>query len=537
MRELAVMLVGAVILAGCSGGAPQGSSGTGGNQRDGGLTELRLAIGGESEDGYDPTLGWGRYGAPLFQSTLLRRDANLEIINDLATGYEVSDDGLVWTVTIRDDVTFSDGEPLTAEDVAYTFTKAGEQGGLTDLTVLDQAVAVDDTTVQLRLKQPQSTFINRLITLGIVPQHAHGDGYGRNPIGSGPYVMERWDEGQQLVVRRNENYYGQKPAFERVVFLFTEEDGNLAAARAGQVQVAVVPQALAVETIPGMRLVAVESVDNRGIMFPYSREGGETDEDGNPIGNNVTSDLAIRQAINYAVDRQALVDGILEGYGSPASGPVDGLPWWEPDSAITDADPERARQILADGGWADSDGDGVLEKDGVRAAFTVLYPANDSTRQGLVVAVADMVAPLGIDIEPVGRSFDEIEPLMHSTPVLFGWGSHDQTEMYNLYHSSQRGEGFYNAGYYANQQVDSYLDLALGATDPQEATAFWRAAQLDEQSRGFTTKGDAAWAWLVNLNHTYFVDECLDVGEPQVEPHGHGYPITAGITSWQWICG
>ncbi|MGH8903863.1 MAG: ABC transporter substrate-binding protein [Egibacteraceae bacterium] len=536
MRGRAGMLLGALVLAACSGAGPQAPDDAGGQAADGAPTELRLAISGESEDGYDPTLGWGGYGNPLFQSTLLRRDENLDIVNDLATGYEVSGDGLVWTVTIRDDVTFSDGEPLTAEDVAYTFDKAGEQGGLTDVTVLDKAVAVDDTTVELRLKQPQSTFVNRLITLGIVPEHAHGDGYGRNPIGSGPYVMERWDEGQQLVVTRNEDYYGEKPAFERVVFLFLEEDGNLAAARAGEVQVAVVPQALAVEDVPGMRLVAVESVDNRGIMFPYPPDSGEKDEEGNPIGNNVTSDLAIRQAVNHAIDRKALVEGILEGYGSPASGPVDGLPWWEPNSAITDADPERAKQLLADGGWVDSDGDGVLEKNGVRAAFTVLYPASDSTRQGLALAVADMIRPLGIEIEPLGKSWDEIPLLMHSTPVLFGWGSHDQTEMYNLYHGSKRGQEFYNAGFFANRQVDTYLDLAMGATDPDEARAFWQAAQLDDQSRGFTAKGDAAWAWLVNLNHTYFVDECLDVGAPQVEPHGHGYPITAGITSWQWAC-
>jgi len=106
-----------------------------------------LTIGGESEEGYDPTLGWGRYGSPLFQSTLLRRDEDLNIVNDLATDYTVSDDGLTWTVTIRDDAVFSDGEPLTAADVAYTFNKAAESGGLTDVTMLEEAVATDDTTV------------------------------------------------------------------------------------------------------------------------------------------------------------------------------------------------------------------------------------------------------------------------------------------------------------------------------------------------------------------------------------------------------
>lgn len=118
----------------------------------------------------------GRYGSPLFQSTLLRRDADLAIVEDLATGYEVSDDGLAYTVTLRDDARFTDGEPVTAEDVAYTFRTAATQRGLTDVTVLQEAVAVDDRTVELRLSQPQSTFVNRMITLGMVPAHAHGPG-------------------------------------------------------------------------------------------------------------------------------------------------------------------------------------------------------------------------------------------------------------------------------------------------------------------------------------------------------------------------
>ncbi len=515
--------------------SPQNTSTASQNTQQPSSQQIVLAIGGESEEGYDPTLGWGRYGSPLFQSTLLRRDADLKLINDLATGYNISPDRKVWTVNIRSDAKFSDGKPVTAEDVAYTFTEAQKSGGLTDVTVLDKAVVVDNDTVELHLKQPQSTFVNRLVTLGIVPKHAHNNDYARNPIGSGPYKLVQWDEGQQLIVEANPDYYGTPPAIKRLVFLFVEEDAAFAAAKAGQVQVAAVPQSLAKQQIDSMKLYDVQSVDNRGLMFPYPRSNVKKTPDGKPVGNDVTADQAIRQAINVAIDRQALVDGVLEGYGSPAYGPVSGLAWEQPDAKIQDANPEQAKQILAEGGWRDSNGDGVVEKNGLPAEFTLLYPASDSIRQALALSVAEMIKPIGIRINVEGKSWDDLTPLVHSNAMLFGWGSHDQTEMYNLYYSKSAKGDFYNAGYYANNAIDKTLDLAMGAPSEEEAIAFWKAAQWDGKE-GFTAKGDAAWAWLVNLDHTYFVNQCLDIGKPQVEPHGHGWPITANIDSWKWTC-
>ncbi|MEP1080296.1 ABC transporter substrate-binding protein, partial [Leptolyngbya sp. PL-A3] len=219
-------------LSACTAPADQRSSqqSTSSTQQTGSADQIVLAIGGESEEGYDPTLGWGRYGSPLFQSTLLQRNENLELVNDLATDYSVSEDRKVWTVSIRQDAVFSDGKPVTAEDVAYTFNKAAESGGLTDVTVLDEAVVLDADTVELRLKEPQSTFVNRLVTLGIVPKHAHGTNYARSPIGSGPYRLVQWNEGQQLIVEANPTYYGEAPGIKRLVFLFVEEDAAFAAA-------------------------------------------------------------------------------------------------------------------------------------------------------------------------------------------------------------------------------------------------------------------------------------------------------------------
>jgi peptide/nickel transport system substrate-binding protein len=490
----------------------------------------------ESQSGYDPTLGWGERGSPLFQSTLLRRDADLNIVNDLAESYSISPDKLKWNVKIRKDVKFSDGTPLTAQDVVFTYKQALKAGGTADLTVMSDVTAPSDNEVIFTLKKPYSVFINRLISLGVVPQKTYdAKTYARNPVGSGPYKFVRWDEGQQLVVEANPLYYGPQPAIKRVVFLFSSEENAFAQAKAGKVQIASVAQNLATQPIENMKVVVVKSVDNRGLLFPTQPEQGLKTPKGYPIGNNVTADSAIRQAINYVLDRQTLVKGVLEGFGSPAFGPVTSLAWEQPSSLIQDNQPALAKKILAEGGWKPGS-DGILTKNGLRASFTIIFPSGDSTRQALALAAADQIKPLGIEVKTDGKGWDDIQKLMQSNVIVFGWGSHDQTEMYNIYHSRTPDDGYYNPGNYANTQVDNYLDLAMGAGSEAEANTFWKAAQLDDKNVGFTTKGDAVWAWLVNLNHTYYVSNCLDIGKPQVEPHGHGWALTAGIASWKWTC-
>ena len=227
---LAVLLLGLAALsaAGCGGVRNRAE------RAERPANELVVAIGGEPEAGFDPTTGWGAYGSPLFQSTLLARDHNLTLVNDLAAGHEISTDGLTWTVRLRNDVKFSDDRPLTAEDVAYTFSAAARSGAVIDLNNMKSVAAVDGQTVKFRLNQPQSTFVNLLARIGIVPRHAHGPDYAVRPLGSGPFKFVQWDRGQQLIVEANPLYHGQQPYFQRITFLFMSDDAALAAAKAGQ---------------------------------------------------------------------------------------------------------------------------------------------------------------------------------------------------------------------------------------------------------------------------------------------------------------
>ncbi|MDD9269030.1 ABC transporter substrate-binding protein [Paenibacillus sp. GCM10023248] len=495
-------------------------------------TELVLAIGGEPETGFDPTTGWGRYGSPLFQSTLLKRDSGMNITNDLATGYEVSADGTVWTVKLRQGAKFSDGKPVTSADVQYTYQAAAASGSSVDLSNVRSVEAPDELTVKFTLKEPQSTFAQMLVSTGIVPKHAHGKEYAMKPIGSGPYKLVQWDRGQQLIVEANENYYGTKPFFQKLTFLFLGEDAAFAAAKAGTVDMAAIPAAFSKQAVSGMELIAARTVDNRGIMFPYVKSGGKTKE-GYPIGNDVTADRAIRQAINLALDRKALVQGVLEGHGTPAYTLNDGLPWFNPEAVIPDADMPAAIKLLADNGWHDTDGDGIVEQGGLKAEFSLLYPSSDVTRQSLAIASADMLKPLGIKVQAEGKSWSEIEKLMHANPVLLGWGSHDPLEMYNVYSSKFGGVEYYNPGYYSNSMVEDYMTKALRATGEQEAWSYWKKAQWDGAT-GLSAKGDAPWTWLVNMDHLYLVKAGLDVGKKKIHPHGHGWPVTDNIEEWRW---
>ena len=351
-----------------------------------GKDSVVVAIGTEPET-LDPTKGWGHGNAPIVQSTLVKYKADLTFENDLATSYELSEDGLTWTFTIRDDAYFTDGEKVTASDVAFTLETAKAAQGSVDLTYMESAVAKDDTTLVVTLTKPTSIFLNTLASVGIVPEHAYSEDYGTHPIGSGPYQFVEWRAQEQIMFTANENYYGGEPSIKNVTVVFMSEDAALAAVQAGQVDVAYSTATLGTTVVPGYRVEAIASADNRGFTLPVLPNEGKTTESGAPIGNDVTCNIEIRQAIAYAIDRQAVADMVLNGFGRPAYSENDGMPWNNPEVKI-ETDVEYAKKLLADAGWADADGDGIVEKNGQKAEFRCVYPSGDSVRQAVGMAAA-----------------------------------------------------------------------------------------------------------------------------------------------------
>ena len=533
----AVLGAGALLLTGCSSGA--GSAGSADSGKD--KSEVRVALTKESENetGFDPIKGWGcgeHVHEPLIQSTLVNTDKDMNFVNDLATEYKMADDGMSWHFKIRDDVKFSNGAKLKASDVAFTInTVLKDPGAVCELTGVKEAVADDDTNVTIKMEEPNNTLLYTLAVLGIVPEAGYGSSYGAKPIGSGRYILKQWDKGQQAIFTANPDYYGEKPKMKTLIATFMDEDPALAAARAGDVDVAYVYAPKSNQKVDGFKLASYGTVDSRGISLPVSPAGGTFRPADNSFndsskdykaGNDVTANLALRKALNYAVDRDKMVKNVLKGHGTPAFGVSDRMPW-SSDKAAFKTDVNKAKKLLADDGWK-AGSDGILVKDGLRAEFNLVYPSSDSTRQAMAADFANQMKEIGVKVNPVGKAWDDIYGLSYSDPILWGWGSNSPSEVYNVLYS----KGWGNFSLYSNETVDEHLKKAISTNDREESNREFQAAQVGPEGPGID--GAASWVWFANVDHLYFVRDGLQIADQKPHPHGHGWSLVNNVDQWSW---
>ncbi|MFD0660150.1 ABC transporter substrate-binding protein [Thermocatellispora tengchongensis] len=397
---------------------------------------------------------------------------------------------------------FHDGTPLTSADVKYTYDTLLDEAVASpirgDFAAIDEVRAPDARTVEFRLRHAYAPFPQRT-TLGIVKK----DGLKQN-IGTGPYRFESWTPGDKIMLSGNADYWGGAPAIDRVVLAFAPDDNVRATRlRAGELDAAVLPPKAAAgfRGERGVTVYDVPSADYRGIMYPLDQP--------------VTGDRAIREAVGLAVDRRAMVDTILAGAGEPAYGPISPrTPWYEP-SVERAHDPAAAGRLLDQAGWTLGD-DGIRVKDGRRAAFTLMYPAGDSLRKELALAVASDAKKIGIAVEPAGLDWDAIEPRMPKDALIMGYGSPYDPDYvnYEMFHSAFKGQGFFNPGRYDNPKVDELLERGRGSVD--EATR--KAAYTELQK---IVHRDEVWTYLVYLTHVYVIRGAYDGITPGVEAHEH----------------
>ncbi|MFD5844706.1 ABC transporter substrate-binding protein [Streptomyces chartreusis] len=507
-------------VAACS--APGGGTGGSGSADS-------VVIGVASEpDTLSPLLGYGKDGNSKLFDGLLARDADLELEPALAKALpEVGDGGRTYTYTLRDGVEFSDGEPLTSADVVFTYRTVLDaktnNSYRSELDAIKEVRADGDRKVVFTLKYPYAPFAGRTV-LPIVPEHVAGDqdpntgSFNTEPVGTGPYVLSAWSKGEKLSFKANPDYWGGAPKVKKFTMAIVEDDDVRATRlRAGDLDGAVLPPNLAAtfKNDSGRQTYDAKSYDFRTVTLP-------TD-------NKVTGDRAIRQALDAAVDRRAMVDRILDGAGRPAYGPLPSDDPWFAKGIERDQDLDKAKQILDKAGWKAGD-DGLRAKGGQKAAFTLLYPSGDKVRQDHALAYASDAKKAGMDVKVESATWEVIEPRMKNTAVLAGFGSTGDPDygLYTMLHSSLAGDGFNNMGRYDNSAVDEALDTGRRGQD--EAA---RKAAYDTLQRALVK--DPGYTFLTHIDHIYVLADRWNGLTTQVEPHEHGFASGPwwNIETWQ----
>ena len=326
------------------GGAPQSPGGqSSSTPEDGPKDEVIISISSEPET-LDPCQGWGHGATPLVQSTLVEYRQDMSFVNDLAEDYTLSEDGLTWTFRLREGVKFTDGEALTASDVVFTFETAKTSQSSLDLTFLEKVEAPDDRTVVFTMSKPTSTFLNTVATVGIVPEHAYGPGYGDAPIGSGPFKFVQWNKQEQLILEANEDYFLGAPSIKRVEL------------------VTIADTSAALLNLEGGGIDAYCDIQTSDYALAQSNEDIKIVE-GNALGYEFLQfntakapfdNVKVRQAVAYALDKDALLQGINDNIGTKVDTMIlsDGIGYTD-KIQVYDYNLEKAKALLAEAGYAD----------------------------------------------------------------------------------------------------------------------------------------------------------------------------------------
>ena len=401
-------------------------------------------------------------------------------------------------------------------------------------------MAEDDATVVIHMEKPFNALLYTLAVVGIVPEHAYGEGYGANPVGSGRYMLEQWDKGQQVILKANPDYYGEAPKIERVVAVFMEEDASLAAAQSGQVDVAYTSATFAAQQPAGYDLLNCASVDSRGISLPTISAGAKkTDEKGEAAaGNDVTCDLAVRQAINYGLDRQTYGRTTCStAYGTRglAAGPTacpGPPPTWP---APLDAGARR-RSCSTDAELGAGRRRHPPQKDGAAPARD--GPADHRRWRHrapgpLGRGVANQMKAPGHRGRHQGRELGRPLPPPVHRPRSCGAGA--PTPPPRLYEPDLRHRlRATTPATTAPRSTPTWTRPWPSPTGRRLATTCWQKAQWDGTTRASRPRAAAPWAWIANVDHLYFArEESSDsVAAQKPHPHGHGWSLVNNVDQW-----
>lgn len=438
-----------------------------------------------SLDAAIPTDGESIYVTNQVYDTLVRyEEDSTEVKPALATDWSVSDDNLIWTFTLRDDVTFHDGNEFTAEDVVYNFERwttsseffyYGYMFGATEDNlkgIIDKVEATDDYEVQLTLSEPNAPFLQTLAMppFGIASPKAveeYGDEYFKNPVGTGPFVFEEWIPDDSITVTKNEDYFGEVANVDKVIFRVIPDNGaRFMELQAGSIDLmmGLNPQDIqTAEDDENLQIIRRPSMNVAYMALNTDKEG--------PM-----SEKKVRQAINLAIDKDQLIT-LYEGIGKAAKNPIPPSLWGFNDE-IEDYgyDTEEAKALLAEAGYADGF-DVTL--------YTFANPRPYMPQPKVTAqAIQEMLKDVNINVEIIENDWDShltaTENAEHDMAFL-GWtgdnGDPDNFFYVLLDKDNTKVGSAGNIAFYKSDEVHDLFKAAQMEMDQDKRTEYYMEAQ------------------------------------------------------------
>lgn len=414
---------------------------------------------------------------------LVRYDKNLNLEGELAESWDVSSDGLVITFHLRKGVKWHDGAEFTADDVMYTYkvtidpkTPTAYSG---DFLMVKKAEVVDKYTFRATYAKP---FAPALASWGaaVLPMHLlegkdiAASELARNPVGTGPYKFVEWKTGERIVLTANPDYWEGKPYIERYIYRIIPDQATLflELKSRGIDYMGLTPLQFARQTeFPEFK----KSFNKyRYLSFAYTYLGYN-------LKNQLFADKRVRKAISYAVDKQELVDGVLLGLGKAATGPYKPGTWAYNDKVERyDFNPQKAKDLLAEAGWRDTNGDGVLDKDGKPFEFTIMTNQGNESRAKTVEIIQKRLREIGIAVKPRVMEWAAFLTMIDKKDfeaVVLGWTIGQDPDLYDIWHSSKIQPKELNFIAYKNQEVDELLVKARENFDQKERKKYYDRIQ------------------------------------------------------------
>ena len=397
--------------------------------------------------------------------SLLKYDKDINLVPYAAESFEVLDEGRLIRFKVRKDIRWFDGVPLTARDVEFTYRLTIAPDTPTaykeNLKAVSAFRLIDDYTLEVEYEQP---FAKALVTwaMDILPEHVlKGENlldtkYSRQPLGAGPYMLGEWTPGSRIVLEANPDFFEGKPYIDRIVYrMIPDLSTQFLELKAGNLDT------MGLTPLQYLYQTSGPGWDGSFNKFQYLSSGYTF------LGFNMRHpffrDVRVRQAIDFAINREEIVKGVLYGLGAAANGPYKPGTWqYNEDIAPRPYDPGKARALLAEAGWTDSDNDGVLDKDGRPMAFSIITNQGNTQRIKTGVIIQQRLKDIGIQVDlrtvEWAAFIKEFVDKGRFDALILGWNILQDPDIFSVWHSSMAVDGGLNFTRYKNEELDTLLE-------------------------------------------------------------------------------